>query len=297
MFFRNKPKKELRSPDYESGVQSFETALILISVGKHGAALVSFFSSLEAFLSDEKNLIDGRDKRNFWEKMVLFAEMHPKYQTEFERRSESTRNIKKEIYRVYQLRNQIIHSGHSSRHNQAAIEAILKELLPLIQIVYRALFDNELYENLVVEIREYLDISQFLVATQKPNGGDWFIALSPVIWGVQVYISPTFSPKYLYDSSGYQVDAGEQIQAALWSLNNMDEIGITCPICSAHSIAAKFGFDSEIKPFNLFFEEVTCVNCQLEIGSSSTGRALSSSLFDTFITQNEVRIITECGLR
>ena len=297
MFFRNKPKKELRSPDYESGVQSFETALILISVGKHGAALVSFFSSLEAFLSDEKNLIDGRDKRNFWEKMVLFAEMHPKYQTEFERRSESTKNIKKEIYRVYQLRNQIIHSGHSSRHNQAAIEAILKELLPLIQIVYRALFDNELYENLVVEIREYLDISQYLVATQKPTDGEWFIALSPVIWGVQHYISPTFSPKYLYDSSDFQVDPGEQIQAALWSLKNMDEIGLTCPICSEFSVAVKFGFDSEVKPFDLFFKEVICVNCQLEIGSSPAGRALSSSLFDTFITQNEVRITKEYGLQ
>ena len=297
MFFRNKPKKELRLPNFESGAQSFETALILISVGMHGAALASLFSSLEAFLSDEKNLYDGRDERTFWKKMKVFAELHPKYQTEFERRSESTKDIEKEIYEVYQLRNRIIHSGHSSRHNQAAAEAILTELLPLIQIVYRALFDNELYEDLVIEIREYLDISQYLVATQKPTDGEWFIALSPVIWGVQNYISPTFSPKYLYDSSGFEVDRGEQIHAALWSLKNMDEIGLKCPICSEHSVAVKFGFDSEVKPFDLFFEEVICVNCQLEIGSSPAGRALSSSLFDTFITQNEVRIITEFGLR
>ena len=297
MFFRNKPKKELRLPNFESGAQSLETALILISVGMTGAALASLFSSLEAFLSNEKNLYDGRDKRDFWKKMEAFCELHPKYQLEFERRSESTSNIEKEIYKVYQLRNRIIHDGHSSRHNQAAVEAILKELLPLIQVVYHALFDSELYDDLVIEIREYLDISQYLVATQKPTNEEWFIALSPVIWGVQHYISPTFSPKYLYDSNDFQVDPGEQIQTALWSLKNMDEIGLTCPICSEFSVAVKFGFDSEVKPFDLFFKEVICVNCQLEIGSSPAGRALSSSLFDTFITQNEVRITKEYGLQ
>lgn len=298
MFLVGKPKKEFRTLNHERGVVSFDTAIIVMSMGRYDAALINLISSLEAFLSTEQSINDSVDKRSFWAKITNFNEINPRLISNYRKYSEHYEDPKKLIYDVYELRNRILHSGHSPEHNNIAAEAILRTLFPMIQSIYEILFQSKLIDHLNVQITEHFNTSQYLSRNHQFNEDDWVVGLWPITWSAQHYISPNFEPKYHWNENGERIDDSEKIYEALSNVKaNLDERGQYCPICAHDSVALEYGLrNNGKKPHEIVIEEALCVYCQLNIGSGPAEKALSSALFDSLITENEPKLVKEFGL-
>lgn len=299
MFFRHRPKKQFRGLNYEFGIQSFGNALIMVSMYRYDAGLVNFISAIEAFTTDETKHDGGTDQRTIWKKLEAFEEAHPSFASDFQRRSESGTGPKAHFHKAYQLRNRLMHSGHSAASNPEAAKAILDTLLPLVQTVYRAKFDGELYEHLVVEIEKALSLSQYLKANAITDEAGWLVAMLPIVWAVQQHIRPNFEPRYLTDQNGFYADQSDSIFEAvsqLQSTNAYDDETLFCPVCGELSVAVKFDFISSVPPFGLYLSTATCVACGLELEGSGADVELGKALFDDFLTENEPRLAAEFGL-
>lgn len=299
MFFRHRPKKQFRGLNYEFGSQSFGIALIMISMYRFDAGLVNIISAIEAFTTDDTKDDGNTDQRTIWKKLEAFEQAHPSFGSDFQRRSESSKGPKANFHKAYQLRNRLMHSGHSAASNPEAAKAILDTLLPLVQTVYRAKFEGELYEHLVVEIERALSLSQYLKANSITDEAGWLVAMLPIVWAVQRHIRPNFEPRYLADQNGFYVDDSETVFRAvsqLQSTNGYDDETLFCPVCNELSVAVKFDFTSSVSPFGLYLSKATCVVCGLELGGSSAEVELGKALFDDFLTDNEPRLAKEFGL-
>ena len=300
MFLTGRPKKELCTLNYGRGVNSFDTAMIVMSMGRYDAALVHLISSLEAFLStdDDNNNYAIIDKRSFWAKVTSFNKIHPELISNFRKYSEHNEDPKKLLYTAYELRNRILHSGHSAMHNNVASKSILKTIIPMLQSVYIILYKINLIDHINIQIKEHFNTSQYLSKNHVFNEDEWVVGLWPIKWAAQNLISPNFEPKYLWDKDDSRIDDGDKIAEALRDVKaNLDERGQYCPICSNHSVALEYGLQNNgKKPHEIIIEEAFCVNCQLALGSRAVEKALSSALFDQHITENEPRLVREFGL-
>lgn len=271
----------------------------MISMYRYDAGLVNIISAIEAFATDETKDDGNTDRRTIWKKLEAFQKAYPSFESDFRRRSESNAKPKDNFHKAYQLRNRLMHSGHSVATNAEAAKAILDTLLPLVQIVYRAKFDGELNEHLVVEIERALNLSQYLKANAISDEAGWLVAMLPIVWAVQQHIRPNFEPRYLTDKNRFYVDQSDQIFEAvsqLQSTNGYDSETIFCPVCGNLSVAVKFAFTSSVSPFGLYLSKAICVACGLELGGSSTDVELGKALFDDFLTENEPRLAKEFGL-
>jgi hypothetical protein len=299
MFLIGRPKKELCTLNHGRGVNSFDTAMIALSMFRYDAALISLISSLEAFLSSEENNDSIVDERSFWPKVTDFNKTHESELIyNFKKYSEHNEEPKKLLREAYKLRNRILHSGHSSRHNNVASKYILKSLIPMLQSVYEILFKSNLIDHLDKQIEEHFSTIQYFSKNYKFNEDEWMVGLLPLTWAAQNYISPNFAPRYLWDKERYEIDDGDLIIKALSNVKtNLDELGVYCPICKNHSVALEYGLQNNgKKPHEIVINEAFCVKCQLDLGSGSAQKALSSALFDQHITENEPRLIKEFGL-
>ena len=147
-----------------------------------------------------------------------------------------------------------------------------------------------------------LSVTSFLRKNYTLEGSQWARILFPLIWRMQYTFSPTFAPRTLWKHDGEEIDRGETEASALNELilNNPgyddDEI-IECPVCDRFTIALQFGFPEVNGRERISIEEMHCVNCNLELGSSPLDQLMSEALLDTFLTENEPRLRAAYGLK
>ena len=71
-FFRRTPPGMSSSPPICSALQSFETALLIMSMGRHPAALVVLAQAIESTIKAALK-IQATDRKQFWELKQLAA--------------------------------------------------------------------------------------------------------------------------------------------------------------------------------------------------------------------------------
>ena len=298
MFFVYLPDSKTNIISKALGENAFSSALILISLYRYESALIMFLSSIEAFLSNIDKDPEGVDDRNIWPKLEELEKRFPKIKKEFGYYAETTESASKLMYDAINLRNIIAHAKSTNQTKAQAAKAISSAVLPMLQAIYKSLFEKELTGQFTDDrLKELFEIAFYLRKNGELKGSEWTQSLAPIAWGVQSIISPNFAPKYLWDEKGSEYDSSAQIVDSFYrmkSLLKLDDEILFCPTCYQHSVGLKFTVNSEEQ---LEIEKAHCVNCQLDLGDTRLDKLISQALFDTYLTENETRIRADFGLK
>ena len=296
MFFHTSTKTENFCISKSLGDHAFTGALILMSLYRYDSALVSMISAVESFLANTGDDSQNKDERSIWKKIKSFNTEYPDAQKIFRQYSECGDSIVEALGVTINLRNDIVHGNGGTEKNDFAAKLILCNLMPMLQTVYKAKYGIELTGQLKNEIGELFKLACYLRANGKLTGSDWTRSLFPLSWGLQDFMSPNYTPKFLWDNQEYEKSYDERIYDALLFKKGkllLDGEELDCPICARQSVGVRFGINTEN---NLQIERAHCVNCQLELGDDRLDCLISNALFDTYIVQNEARLRKEFGL-
>jgi len=297
IFFRRLPETYFTRAPIANALQLIETMLILISMERFNSALVTALSAAESLLTRDDSDGVNRDKRSLRNKLHDFEKEQPGRLKEFV--DTSTEQLGANVNQCLDIRNTVTHSGYSHAHDDASAEQILDVAWPLIERLYSCVFGEELRDALVVEVAQQFEHAVKIRSASR-DGDHAAVALRPLAWTVQQYISPNFAPGFLWDLNGEQIDFSDLIHKrtdAFREVAHFDDEILPCPICDEISFSASFSFDSPSKPFGLHIKFGACGNCRARISDTREGRILGDVLFAHYLEANEKRIAAEYGLK
>jgi hypothetical protein len=128
-WFRATPKDLAGNPPLASSLQSFETTLLLLSLGRYPSALVTCASACESAIKASRR-IKPDDRGNNFNKLL----------TDITNDHEGLKEWKPKLDRFREARNQVTHYGFSPRDDQKCGLLILEVGLPFLSDLYRELF-------------------------------------------------------------------------------------------------------------------------------------------------------------
>ncbi len=189
LFFRKTPADLLARPPLASSLQSFESCLILIGLGRFPHAFTASVFAIESTLKAHFRLpweLSREDNNRFGKLEKLLREAL----NEFPSLQSLPQDKLKEMRGT---RNRIAHYGFSPKDDQVTAKLLLEIAIPLLATLYEAAFAFDLYDGLVLEFAEQLRhaVAAYGVFKNQP-------ALNPVrCFDVLGHLAPILSQGFV----------------------------------------------------------------------------------------------------
>lgn len=148
MFFRHRPEVGKNTDGLFSSLQAFESGLVLLAFRRYPSALVQSISAVESLLRGYFKCANDPE-----------VTLNGKLLTSAERKFPNLRDImnKTMLQDAVQLRNDIIHSGHSPKDDAVSVDSFIGSVLPFYQACLKQMFNFDLFESLFEEYRSHID--------------------------------------------------------------------------------------------------------------------------------------------
>jgi len=279
-FFRSVPKDMMFHDPLASSLQSFETCLFMISMGRFPAALVICGSAIESVLRAKlkvprNKIIGNRD---------LFDECGYR------------RSKRKEFCDFFETRNGIIHHGFMPSDSEISAKLLLETGFPLLSDYYIGLFDFYLdWKDLKValplnskddpeksvkngldsDVSDVWQISKEVYQCVKDlPGQDFIYCFKPLI--IRLRQKLNWKTESAMDAEGdgvygqWEFDHQHRRKKELADLFGNESYTFDCPVCiSGGGDSLVVELDKEkLSQKKVGFQSAECVNCGFEVGDS-----------------------------
>jgi hypothetical protein len=146
IFFRDHPRDWLEHPPLASALQTFETSLINLALGRYPTALVLTVSALESLIKAYRKIpapqtliANGKKVPNYY-----LLELWETLAAEGESKSKVAAFGKESVEKLTWKRNRMVHYGHSPEDEMECAERLLDVGYPLFDAILAACFDFHL---------------------------------------------------------------------------------------------------------------------------------------------------------
>jgi hypothetical protein len=284
--FRRKPDNWLEFPPLASSLQTIETALMLLMMGRYPAALIDCASATESVLK-AKYKIRRDDTTNFADLVVQACIESPDL------------SFRKNAFdKLRQARNKMIHYGYSPRDDAESARLLLGVGFDFLAICYKKFFNFDLMDSLVVEISKNLSVSFETFNITKRMQINPAYCFIPLVSTLRQYFQPTFKPDWEYDALEHCDNVGIEFENVSDRTKEIESIfknswKFWCPICGGNSLIAEI----DASAFNLKevkLNRVVCCKCDLVIPNGCP--ELANVLLKSEVGTEREKIFKDYGL-
>ena len=254
--FKKLPEFTTENIGAGSSLQMFESCLLLISQRRFPHALTILCSSIEALI---KSQISNPNKTGELKEQLDWASQ----------RSPTLNKFNKSIHEVRKLRNEIVHTGYSTKDDDVCIQAITKTGIPFYRSLVRTFLNIELTEILIFPIGDSLIRSEKLQRSKQFENDFNFIVM-PIEMAVYEFYQEDRVTPYL-ESFSHLDKRDFDLQFALreTKIASIDERLVIedCPICGEEALvilANHKALGSVKDPYSkkkFVIDKYQCVNC------------------------------------
>lgn len=148
MFFRHRPEVGKNTDGLFSSLQAFESSLVLLAFRRYPSALVQSISAVESLLRGYFKCANDPEVTLNGKLLPSAGRKHPRLREIME---------KTMLQDAVQLRNDIIHSGHSPKDDAASVDSFTGSVLPYYQACLKEMYEFDLLEALFEDYRRHID--------------------------------------------------------------------------------------------------------------------------------------------
>lgn len=257
--FRKYPKNWLEHPPLASSLQTFETALMLIMMGRFPSALIECVSTTESVLKAAFK-IKPNDIIKLTDLVIMACKSSPELSVR-----------KKSFDKLRHARNTMMHYGYSPRDDAESTKHMLAIGFDFLGACYKTFFNFDLMDSLVIGIAHNLGVGIETFGLTKDADIDHSYCFIPLMSTLKQYLQPNFKPNWEYEALEYcdshfigydklsrLSDKYEKLFNCSWKF--------CCPICGCgdnHLIAEVDSLALDAKQIKL--NRAVCCKCDLVI--------------------------------
>lgn len=282
-FLRSTPPDLLGNPPLASSLQSFETSLELLVLGRYPAALIACVNAWESALKAALKVPESERGSNL-AKMLQQADSKLESTTAWCPASNRELRLK---------RNQMTHYGFTPRDSGTCADLLLRTGYPGLSVIYQDYFDYRLaWQQFGCSVKDFHNLSTTQMETVGliPDWGDllWLALdqyrkqqakrkidpvcyLTPFVAHLRYRMRVAWTSEAEYNAfEAYESHGGlfEEIETIKNQIQrHFDEAHVTCscPICDAHEVLIIEVNDEAMEAGKVEAERAFCVGCHFQL--------------------------------
>jgi hypothetical protein len=258
-FFRHRPSDLLARPPLASSLQSFESSLFFLALGRYPHAFISCVFAIESALK-ARLAIPETGKESLLKLLERARGIIP--------RCSDFPQLK--IDEMREVRNRIVHYGFGVGDAPLSAALLLEPAIPILATAYKS-FDFDLYDSLIIDLGVHLRTALSVYSKVRlhscVDGRECFSVLAHAIrWGIRQSFMTDYEAQAVEDAESY----GTWFETVESQKRNLEKAFGTswpfdCPICGRpESLVARL-VKSQLDLGRITLAEAQCADCGLVI--------------------------------
>jgi hypothetical protein len=257
IFFPSFSKLPQNARAVASSMQSFETVLLLIALGRHPHAVITCAGAIESAIKAKSASLGIDEDASLYNAIEAARQKTP----------DLAAFPGKLLNNFRKARNNFVHSGFSPMDDGKSVGLLLEVGFPFLDQCYRYLHSFDLVDLLPQPVVDYLRIGASVLQRAKEiNSHDWTYSLKSlghwIRWNLKERFTSNWEMRHLTEADETGGNFEQKLRERKELENNFNPSWVfDCPLCGSIGDAVCELDNDELHSRNIVPTRMACVHC------------------------------------